>query len=194
MASLTLERTKMNPCYPLTKGKAMSESWFMSRLRLLCKWCRLPSQRYSFRIRAATTAAALVSESTVKATGQGLQQPLSVNSPGLRRHHLRVKVWRWHGIKFWCLAIQTCCCCISEIYQTYNVLSTPNWTCMRRVSAWWQLHRNPKTQNHSATWWQQECLVLHIGDLLVHWLQPCQTVGRVSRQWWCRHKETPLVV
>ncbi|KAF0044724.1 hypothetical protein F2P81_003882 [Scophthalmus maximus] len=54
------------------KGKAMSRSWFTTRLCLLRQRCGLPPQLYtshSLRIGAAISAAALVPTSTLKAMG-----------------------------------------------------------------------------------------------------------------------------
>ncbi|KAF0035456.1 hypothetical protein F2P81_013214 [Scophthalmus maximus] len=61
------------PLFLTGKGKAMSRSWFTTRLRFLCQRCGLPPQLYtshSFRIAAATSAAALVPISTLKAMGR----------------------------------------------------------------------------------------------------------------------------
>ncbi|KAF0046093.1 hypothetical protein F2P81_002622 [Scophthalmus maximus] len=60
------------PLFLTDKGKAMSRSWFTTRLHLLCQRCGLPPQLYtshSFRIGAATSTAALVPTSTLKAMG-----------------------------------------------------------------------------------------------------------------------------
>ncbi|KAL1276886.1 hypothetical protein QQF64_023559 [Cirrhinus molitorella] len=55
------------------EGKPLSRAWFGSHLRLLCKYCGLPPERYtahSLRIGAATTAASSTPVSTLKAMGR----------------------------------------------------------------------------------------------------------------------------
>ena len=49
----------------------MSRAWFAAHLRLLCQYCRLPSDTaHSLRIGAATTATASTPVSTLKAMGR----------------------------------------------------------------------------------------------------------------------------
>lgn len=61
------------PLFITPGGKPMSRAWFACHLRLLCRFCGLPPDRYtphSLRIRAATTSAASVPVSTLKAMGR----------------------------------------------------------------------------------------------------------------------------
>ena len=63
---------RMDPLFLTEKGKAVSRSWFTSRLRVVCGRCGF-SGRYtahSFRIGAATQASGLVPPSTLKAMGR----------------------------------------------------------------------------------------------------------------------------
>ncbi|KAL1277250.1 hypothetical protein QQF64_023923 [Cirrhinus molitorella] len=64
---------QQEPLFLTEEGKPMSRASFGSRLRLLCKYCGLPSERYtahSLRIEAATTAASSSPVSTLKAMGR----------------------------------------------------------------------------------------------------------------------------